>query len=235
MRELEVLGNGHLKLDFADCQEFFTQDLHEMVRAQLKCLLQQALLAERDRYLDLGYYEHAPMSRIDFRNGYYHRDLVTQLGLLARIRVPRTRKGFRSQLLPRYQRRQQAVNNLILLAFFCAASPLAKWARCSNPFSGKPTPRKPFPTSPANSTTPSSNSIGSRYATTMSICFWMAWCSKSEIFPAKCIAAGCWWLTARCPAASGKSSLTTSRSAKAKPPGWNFCRIFICAACMAKT
>ena len=122
MRELEVLGNGHLKLDFADCQEFFTQDLHEMVRAQLKCLLQQALLAERDRYLDLGYYEHAPMSRIDFRNGYYHRDLVTQLGLLARIRVPRTRKGFRSQLLPRYQRRQQAVNNLILLAFLRGVS-----------------------------------------------------------------------------------------------------------------
>jgi len=117
MRELQVLGNGHLKLEVAECQEFFTQDLHEMVRAQLKLLLQQALLVEQDRYLDLGYYEHALLSRRDFRNGFYYRDLVTQLGLLARIRVPRTRKGFRSQLLPRYERRQQAVNNLILLAF----------------------------------------------------------------------------------------------------------------------
>jgi len=117
MRELEVLGNGHLKLDFADCKDFFEQDLTEMVRAQLKRLLEQALVAEQDRYLDLGYYEHAPMSRLDYRNGFYFRDLVTQLGLLARLRVPRTRKGFRSQLLPRYARRQQAVNNLILLAF----------------------------------------------------------------------------------------------------------------------
>jgi len=33
MRELEVLGNGHLKLDFADCKDFFEQDLTEMVRA----------------------------------------------------------------------------------------------------------------------------------------------------------------------------------------------------------
>jgi len=117
MRELEVLGNGHLKLDFADCKDFFEQDLTEMVRAQLKRLLERALVAEQDRYLDLGYYEHAPLSRLDYRNGFYFRDLVTQLGLLARLRVPRTRKGFRSQLLPRYARRQRAVNNLILLAF----------------------------------------------------------------------------------------------------------------------
>jgi hypothetical protein len=46
MRELEVLGNGHLKLDFADCKDFFTQDLTEMVRCRLKRLLEQALIAE---------------------------------------------------------------------------------------------------------------------------------------------------------------------------------------------
>ncbi len=117
MRELEVLGNGHLKLDFAECKEFFEQELAESVRAQLKRLIEQVLLAEQDRYLQLGYYEHAPLSRLDYRNGFYFRDLVTQLGRLARVRVPRTRQGFRSQVLPRYQRRQQAVNNLILQAF----------------------------------------------------------------------------------------------------------------------
>ncbi len=89
MRELEVLGNGHLKLDFADCKDFFEQDLTEMVRAQLKRLLERALVAERDRYLDLGYYEHAPLSRLDYRNGFYFRDLVTQLGLLAQLHSQR--------------------------------------------------------------------------------------------------------------------------------------------------
>jgi putative transposase len=93
-----------------------------MARAQLKLLIEKALRAEQDRYLDLGYYEHAPLSRCDFRNGYYFRDLVTKLGLLCRLHVPRTRKGFRSQLLPRYQRREQAVNNLILQAFLRGVS-----------------------------------------------------------------------------------------------------------------
>ena len=117
MRELEVHRNGHLKLDFDECKELFQQDLGEMARVQLKLLMEKALLAEQDHYLNLGYYEHAPLSRCDFRNGFYFRDLITKLGSLCRLRVPRTRKGFRSQLLPRYQRREQAVNNLILQAF----------------------------------------------------------------------------------------------------------------------
>ena len=165
MRELEVLDNGHLKLDFAECKEFFEQELAERVRAQLKRLIEQVLLAEQDRYLELGYYEHAPLSRLDYRNGFYFRDLVTQLGRLARVRVPRTRQGFRSQVLPRYQRRQQAVNNLILQAFLRGIS-TARLARCSNPCSAKATPRKPSPTSPANSTRRWRTFIAARCATT---------------------------------------------------------------------
>jgi putative transposase len=117
MRELEVLGDGHLKLEWADRQEFFEQDLAEMVRSQLKRLIEQALVAEQDRYLQLGYYEHAPTARRDYRNGCYFRDLTTQLGVLCRLRVPRTRRGFRTALLPRYQRRQEAVNELVRQAF----------------------------------------------------------------------------------------------------------------------
>jgi putative transposase len=117
MRELEVLGDGHLKMDFTEWKEFFPEELAEMVRSALKRLMEQALLAEQDRHLQLGYYEHAPVNRLDYRNGFYFRDLVTQLGVLCRLRVPRTRKGFRSQILPRYQRRQQAVNDLVRQAF----------------------------------------------------------------------------------------------------------------------
>src|SRR5690242_2718959 len=75
MRELKVLGDGHLKLDFAELQDFFEQDWAEMARSQLKAIIEQALLAERDRYLELGYYEHAPLSRLDYRNGFYFRVL----------------------------------------------------------------------------------------------------------------------------------------------------------------
>jgi putative transposase len=117
MRELQVLGDGHLKLDFADWKEFFEQELTEMVRAQLKRFIEQALLAERDRHMDIGVYEHAPLARRDYRNGFYWRDLTTRLGRLCRLRVPRTRKGFRSKILPRYQRRQEVVHDLIRQAF----------------------------------------------------------------------------------------------------------------------
>jgi putative transposase len=117
MRELQVLGNGHLKLDFAEWKEFFETEMVEQLRSQLKALVEQALEAERDYHLQLNYYEHAPKCRLDYRNGYYFRDFLTRLGRLARVRIPRTRKGFRSQILPRYQRRQAAVNQLIREAF----------------------------------------------------------------------------------------------------------------------
>lgn len=117
MRELEVLGSGHLKLDFAEWKDFFEQELVEQVRAQLKALIEKALEAERDYHLQLSYYEHAPQCRLDYRNGYYFRDFLTTLGRLARLRIPRSRRGYRSQVLPRYQRRPQAVNELIRQAF----------------------------------------------------------------------------------------------------------------------
>ncbi|HKW89848.1 MAG TPA: IS256 family transposase [Candidatus Acidoferrales bacterium] len=117
MRELEVLNDGHLKLKFSEWKDFFEQELVEQVRGQLKALIEKALEAERDRYLQFGFYEHAPQFRFDYRNGCYFRDFATRLGLLRRLRIPRTRQGFRSQVLPRYQRRQQAVNELVRQAF----------------------------------------------------------------------------------------------------------------------
>ena len=129
MRELEVLSNGHLKLDFAEWKEFFDQELGEWVRSQVKRMIEQALEAERDYHLQLGYYEHSPEFRMDYRNGYRLRDLATQLGLLRRLRVPRTLRRYRSQFLPRYKRAQPAVHELVRQAFLRGIS-IARWARC---------------------------------------------------------------------------------------------------------
>ena len=117
MPELEVLGNGHLKLDYQEWKDFFDREWDEWVRSQVKRLIEQALEVERDYQMQLGYYEHAPEFRFDYRNGYYLRDFATKLGLLRRLRIPRTRRGYRSQLLPRYKRRQQAVHELVRQAF----------------------------------------------------------------------------------------------------------------------
>lgn len=118
MRELEVLGDGHFKRSFAEWKEFFEDQMVEQVRGQVKRMIEQALERERDYHLQLTYYEHAPQCRLDYRNGYYRRDLATHLGLLRGLKIPRTRwRHYRSAFLPRYQRRQAAVNGLVREAF----------------------------------------------------------------------------------------------------------------------
>ena len=122
MRELKVLEQGHLKLSWEERKEFFEEELGEQVRSEVKRLLEEALEAERTDWLGVGRYVRDEGGRRDYRNGYYRRDLGTHLGLLRRLRVPRTRRGCRSQLLPRYQRRQESVNGLVREAFLRGVS-----------------------------------------------------------------------------------------------------------------
>jgi putative transposase len=117
MRELEVLDGGHLKLDWLERKAFFEEELDETVRGQVKQMLEAALESERTARLAVGRYVRDVEVRRDYRNGYYHRDLGTRLGLLHRLRVPRTRGGYASELLPRYQRRQESVHALVREAF----------------------------------------------------------------------------------------------------------------------
>jgi putative transposase len=122
MRELQVLDGGHLKLSWQDRKEFFEEELGAQVRGQVKRLLEEALEAERTDWLGVGRYVRDEAERRDYRNGYYRRDLGTRLGLLRGLRVPRTRRGCRSQLLPRYQRRQETVHGLVREAFLRGVS-----------------------------------------------------------------------------------------------------------------
>jgi putative transposase len=117
MRELEVLDQGHFKLSWEERKEFFEEELGEQVRSEVKRLLEEALEAERTDGLGVGRYVRDEAGRQDYRNGYYRRDLGTRLGLLCRLRVPRTRRGCRSQLLGRSQRRQESVHELVREAF----------------------------------------------------------------------------------------------------------------------
>ncbi len=117
MRELQVLDGGHLSLGWEERKAFFEEELGEQVRGEVKRLLQEALEAERTDWLGVGRYVRDEAGRRGYRNGYYRRDLGTRLGLLRRLRVPRIRRGCRSQLLGRYQRRQESVHELVREAF----------------------------------------------------------------------------------------------------------------------
>lgn len=98
------------------------EDLTVWTRHYLKRLLEHTLEEEREIYLRAARHERTA-GRQDYRNGYYSRDLSTELGLLRELRVPRTRtRGFVPQVLDRYQRRRPAVAALLRDAFLTGAS-----------------------------------------------------------------------------------------------------------------
>jgi transposase-like protein len=61
--------------------------------------------------------------RIDYRNGYRYRDLLTPYGNLDKITVPRLRQGkFRTQVFSNYQRRMKAVDRALKDIFLAGVS-----------------------------------------------------------------------------------------------------------------
>ena len=106
-------------------KELYAQgDLTAASREHLRWLLERTMeTAVRQRLGAVRYGRSA--TRTDWRNGYRERDLVTELGLLKGLRVPRSRRGsYQPEAFARYQRRQPLVNRLILEMF------VAGVARC---------------------------------------------------------------------------------------------------------
>jgi putative transposase len=84
-------------------------DFHELLQAKLRdavhYVLATVLEEEVEAFVGASRYERSAQRR-DQRNGSYTRDLVTGVGQIQDIAVPRTRRGFRTQLFERYKRRQ---------------------------------------------------------------------------------------------------------------------------------
>jgi putative transposase len=93
-------------------QTEFQELLNEKMRAAVRLTLVTILEEEVDALVGAPRYARTP-SRQDQRNGYYTRDLGTTVGEIEDLPVPRTRKGFRSQLFERYQRRQATLDTAI--------------------------------------------------------------------------------------------------------------------------
>ncbi len=92
---------------------FSQADFHASLRLTLLQAVRTTLVAvleeEVEQFIQAKPYERSPFRR-DQRNGSYTRDLDTTVGHLADLPVPRTRKGFRTQIFERYQRRQREVD-----------------------------------------------------------------------------------------------------------------------------
>jgi putative transposase len=74
-----------------------------------------------EAYIQAARYERSEQ-RQDHRNGTYTRNLGTAMGELKDLPVPRTRKGFRTQLFERYKRRQAELDDSICDMFVYGVS-----------------------------------------------------------------------------------------------------------------
>lgn len=90
--------------------------LQEKLKLAIQYTLIQALEEEVEVYIQAAPHERT-INRRDHRNGTYRRGLGTSMGEIEDLAVPRTRKGFQSQLFERYHRRQAELDESICQMF----------------------------------------------------------------------------------------------------------------------
>ena len=101
--------------------EFFFEDLDVLMKEQQHQFLEDLMIEERRCFLNAHPYERSEQ-RVDQANGFYRRGLTTRVGQME-LRVPRTRSGlFRTQVLPRYQRREALINEALKEVFLLGVS-----------------------------------------------------------------------------------------------------------------
>jgi len=102
-------------------QEELESLLQEQIRQAVRLALVTILEAEVDAFIGALPYERTPL-RQDRRNGYYTRNLDTTVGRVVDLPVPRTRRGFHTQLFRRYQRRRRELDTAISEMFIRGVS-----------------------------------------------------------------------------------------------------------------
>jgi putative transposase len=100
------------KLSKAERQATIHELLQERMRLAIRHTLISVLEEEVEGFIQAALYQRTP-NRQDYRNGHYERNLITSVGELEDLPVPRTRNGFRTELFERYQRRQTELDEMI--------------------------------------------------------------------------------------------------------------------------
>jgi len=103
-------------LSDAERQATIQELLQERMRLAIRHTMISVLEEEVENFIHAALYQRTP-ERQDYRNGHYERDLVTTVGEIEDLPVPRTRDGFRTQLFERYQRRQAELDESICEMF----------------------------------------------------------------------------------------------------------------------
>src|SRR5690625_460031 len=96
-------------LDFLKLKEELVQsDLNDLVKSAMVLILNEYMEKERDDYMKNQPYDRTD-DRHDYRNGYYKRNYVLNIGKI-KLNVPRTRSGnFSTKIFEKYKRCDQAL------------------------------------------------------------------------------------------------------------------------------
>lgn len=128
MRTVNLTGNLKQRWQFA--KRFFQEtttanfwlDVNKFARSLTKEFFEISLEEEMIQYQQRKPYQRSP-ERVDYRNGYYTRNMDTAFGPIEQIKVPRSRSGlFEPSIFNRYQRRQESVNQSIINCFLLGVS-----------------------------------------------------------------------------------------------------------------
>ena len=68
-------------------------DKDELLRKMFKLMLESLMEGERTAVLGYGKHDFSGYGSPNSRNGYYNRDLLTGMGLLEKLDIPRDRLG----------------------------------------------------------------------------------------------------------------------------------------------
>jgi len=102
-------------------EEDWWGEINERTLNMVKIILESSLEEELLEELQANRYRRS-RARKGYRNGHYERGLYTRFGVIKALRVPRARESYPSKVLPRYQRRQEEVNQMVRDMFLAGVS-----------------------------------------------------------------------------------------------------------------
>jgi putative transposase len=116
------LDKRDIKRCWSEVKGYFWDYLEEKTKEATRRLLEEGLKVEAEWQIGCGRYKRGK-SRRDWLNGYYLRDLVSVLGRIGGLRVPRSRKGiYKTKILERYKRRTSDFDKSVFDCFVLGLS-----------------------------------------------------------------------------------------------------------------
>lgn len=118
-----------LHLWFREVKENYESVLEKpraYIQNLLRIVLETSMEEMRKRMTHAEYYERAPLKREDYRNGYSYKDWATDLGMIEKLRIPRTRqrtgKKLAQQIRKAYLKQKEEIHRLLREMFLAGAS-----------------------------------------------------------------------------------------------------------------